>query len=783
MVSCFPETQPINPVNQVILSVFGDNFFPSYSTEFQPPNRSELTNETLLQIQFPGGGKFKPTGSDVNQTIADYLTPVTGALGAILSFFAPLFIILDVIRALIDMICSLFNPVPLIATVVEFFITVVPPLIALYPPLSSILHALNAAKVITAIAVSLLAQVVPIIDKIVQNALSIPELLLEGNLQAVEAVTIKICTLIQHFSNQLGAFAPIQFVIELVDLFTSLASSFFCVSPSECCSPENCPPIIVNPPTGVARVTRKLNRFTLKDLFDFVFEQINPIIDIIDDFLSDVISAAFTPIEDSINTILSDAIGPIENTINDVIELILNLLFTLNSNLLFGLLNPLIESLGADPADANSTANAFSIDIPDIQLNLSDIDLDLTLTTPDFFEQVVFVAEEMDLGLFQSVTAPDFGNNTLLRDPTASPNGNGRTSEKAVGDSYSRQEMVRLLEYIVDPSKIPAAQDEENPATLRVRMTRVQLADGTPDNTTITRNVAFVSNSVIEQILETLGLSENPTELTTLTIRSEDFEVGDIVEYTIEPDQIALLSLNLIGLGCQDDVASVATGIEALVNADLGAVDVVGGDANTGLDPVQDKTGQSFPPPPVEDLAECLAAQAANPEVSQVDCVSDIINNYIDDVGDYYDNLLCIGASRVSSVFEVNKNFAISNGKDSITVELQVNDIGGNNLLLGKLPNSSASAQFFTTRGAVGPVFFDETTSRFKATITSTEPGPAEITGAFLVNDQVCMIPGQFDGFVVTDKVLDVEFVPEGGTFPRRRRQRVYRQARGGRRR
>jgi len=109
--------------------------------------------------------------------------------------------------------------------------------------------------------------------------------------------------------------------------------------------------------------------------------------------------------------------------------------------------------------------------------------------------------------------------------------------------------------------------------------------------------------------------------------------------------------------------------------------------------------------------------------------------------------------------------------------------LGGNNLLLGKLPTSTATAQFFTTRGTVGPVLFDDNTGRFVATIVSSEPGTAEITASFLINDQVCMSPGNFDGFVVTDKIIDIEFIPEGGTFPRRRRERVYRQAAGGRRR
>lgn len=792
--SCFTNVAPINPINQLVLSIFGDNYFPPYSTEFQPPNKNELTNETLLQIQFPGGGKMRPIGTEVHQSIADYITPISGILGTVFSFFAPLFIILDVIRALIDMICSLFNPVPLIATVVEFFITVVPPLIALYPPLSSVLHALNTAKVVTAIAVSLLSHIIPIIDKIVENALSIAELIAQGNLAAIESVEIKICTLLRYFDNQIGAFAPIQFVIEILNLFLDLAASFFCIGDAECCNTENCPPIIVTPPSGVARVTRKLNRFTLKDVIDFILDYINPILDVIDDFITDVVQQALEPIEGQINDILQavlDFLFVINGAFADIIDNGINALVGVVSGLSpipleIGVsspsepLNAIISALGADPNDPSSAEGALDIDV-------SAIDIDLTLQTPEFFEEIAFVLEEIDLGLFKDLTATEFGSSSLLSDPVATANDSERvTIEKNPGEPYSKQELARLLDFIVDPAKIPASQSTNDPATLRVRMRRLQRADGTEDGVTeVVRPVAFVADDIVTQILLGLGLAEDdqPTELTTLTIRSEDFDVGDIIEYTIEPDQIALLSTNLIGIGCQDDVFNVANGIRELVNADIDAADAVGGVALTGLDPLSSKTGRNFPPPPVEALQECLARQTADPTVSQEDCVNDIVQDYLDDLVDFYDAVLCVGASRASTIFESDKKFATSNGEDGIVVELQINDVGGNNLLLGKLPNSTARAEFFTTLGTVGPVLFDESTSRFRATITSADPGIAEISASFLINDQECVNPGTFDGFVVADQVLTVEFIPDGGTFPRRRRERIYRQARGGRRR
>lgn len=241
MADCFPPA-PVNPINATLLGVFGDNYFPPYNSGFQPTSRSGLTNESLLQLQLPGGGKLKPDGNPTSRHISEIISPITGALGTVFALFGPLYIILDLIRAIIDIICAFFNPVPVIAAVVDLFVTVIPPIIALFPPLSAILHALNVAKVVTSIVVALTSAIVAIADLIVENAISIPGLISDGNINTVESVTTKICILIEQFANELGAFAPISFIIELLELFMSLGSQFFCASDAICCNADACPP-------------------------------------------------------------------------------------------------------------------------------------------------------------------------------------------------------------------------------------------------------------------------------------------------------------------------------------------------------------------------------------------------------------------------------------------------------------------------------------------------------------------------------------------------------------
>lgn len=264
MTGCFT-IAPLNPINELLLSVFGDNFFPPMNAGFQPADFSAQMREPTLNFKFPANAEIGPIGDKAQSHISGHIAGLIGQLGPIFSIFGVLFLILDLIRAIIDIICAMFNPEPMILAMIELFVTVLPPIIALYPPLSTILMIINVIKLIVAIVVSLLAIIIPLMDLIVENATNIRFLISQGNLRAVDSVTAKLCSLFQQFANELGAFDPISFILEMIDFFSSLGSKFFCASDSGCCDTTSCPPIIVNPPSGTASVVDVVDGATLGD--------------------------------------------------------------------------------------------------------------------------------------------------------------------------------------------------------------------------------------------------------------------------------------------------------------------------------------------------------------------------------------------------------------------------------------------------------------------------------------------------------------------------------------
>lgn len=836
---CFSAVPPINPINQLILSVFGENYFPPYSTEFQPEKKEKLTNEKLLQMQTPGGGKIRPVATPIHNSIADYITPISGLLGGIFNFFAPLFIVLDVIRGLVDIICSFFDPVPMTATIVELFVTILPPAIALYPPLSSVLLALNTVKLILSIVAALISHLTPIIEKMVLNALSIPELLLEGNLGAIEGVTAKICTLITHLENEVGALAPIKFVIELMITFLNLGAKFFCVKglsfgsegeDSPCCTKETCPPVLINPPAGRALVVRDQDRFSMLDLINIGYETSYLITSVITDFVQLIIDTFISSIQDVYNSTVGELepiIGQIGSTIESLMEPVNESIDA--SNEAIKAANALIPGTKNDAPlldKVNFTAESFSaallnFEIPGVEIpnprNLTEalealplfaeaLSL-LGLVPADIaaiFDSIVFVQPQSEIKFLM-----DGGNNVV-----SLPNENGLLSEVGVGHNYSVEELLDLQKYIVDPEKIPASQVEDDPATLRLRMTKVS---GSPEETVtklgttgiktvgvggvVTAPVTVPPKNFIGQYI----VSDDPLSAIPffgsdtypgdqLVLNTDKFSEGDIIEFELEPDFYTLERLNLVSIGCNPDIQSAAQGFVALINADTDAAAATGGSGSdapgagaaegfTGFDPLADKIGRDFPQPPLDSLQECLALQASDPSINRTECFTDILGNYIQDLTDFYDAVLCVGTSRIQSPFNVSKNYALADGKDTVTVTLGVRDAGGNNLLLGAIPTSTFRVEWTTTKGTFGPTIFDDETGEFRVTLTSDEVGTAEIFAYFIVNDKVCMRPGNFDGFVVTDRILEVDFIPEKGSYPRRRPQRTYVQSRGGRRR
>lgn len=385
----------------------------------------------------------------------------------------------------------------------------------------------------------------------------------------------------------------------------------------------------------------------------------------------------------------------------------------------------------------------FVIPLHFITLGVLD-DLELPqITIPSLqigpLDLLPFIAEE-DLEAFV-ITEPSMTLRLIDRERDGQPN-------EAVTT------VAELNNFIVEPSKIPGAAADEDPATIRVRITS---ASGTT-----------------EIVAATLAAGN------TIHLRSDLFSVGTNVSYEVIPDKINLLKLNLIGLACEDDVAAAAGGVQTVFRGATAS-------GNGVLDPLIVKMGRNFPGIPIDDYNACLARQTADPTISQAQCISDVSNGYLSEILNFTLDLVCIGANRVISDFEVNRQFASADGKDAVTVSMTIRDSNGVNLLEDFLPNANIpedyGVQFITTIGTVGPVIFDTEASRFRANIISDKIGSGQITAAFLVRGETCIVPGESDGFSITDKVIDVEFRRPGGAFPRRRRSQPPIQAAGGRRR
>lgn len=699
--SCFQDAPPINPLSQILLTVLGDNFYPPFNAQFQPQDTSKLTEEPLLQMVLPGGGKIKPVGDPTHVHLSEYVTPLIGAIGTIFTFFAPLFIVLDVIRAIIDIICALFNPVPLILSVIDLFLNVLPPLVALFPPFSSVLLAIDVAKLIVALLGALVSAIIPIIDQIVGTTVTVALELARGNIGVVDLASIKVCELLQQLANSIGGLLPVSFIIELINLFMSIGSKFFCSPEAPCCTTENCPPVIINPPGGQAIVTRSVKKFTVKNLIQEIFNLINfPL-----EALSDLINNTISPFLSTINT-----------TLNQIIDTIATFLDTLNT-FLGGILQSVIDGLNFD------------------ELNINVTEINLKLIAPDLFDDIILVQPETEF---------------TLKTFISTPNVNGLSSSVGVGYKYKTADMSLIPKYVVEPDKIPAPGNDPDPATMRITVTQ--------NGTTVTQRV-------------------RSTDGIKYVIRDDSFNLGTSVDYVLVPDEINLVKLELIGLGCYSDIQKVRSGLSAFINADAGAAFTAGG--ASGFSPLLTKINETeFPPLPTDALNQLLNQITEDPK-TPVD-PTPILNQYLNDLGEFTDKIVCVGASSVKSTFTVSKQFPQQS--ESATLTLTIKDQGGNNILIGGvLPTSSFTAEFYTTFGELSPVVFDPLTGSFSATISAKTPGKAQLQAAFLVRGKECMRVRNFDGFTITPNTQDVEFVPDRGTFPKSRRKDQFIQSRGGR--
>lgn len=262
-IDCFPDGTPINPVNAAILAAF-PNFVPTFNVSFQPLDQNALAQEALLSLQGLGGVELKPPPMpSLAKTISDYLTPVVATLSYITGFAQPIFDIIQLIIGIINVLCSLVDPFKVAEAVTKLLLTYVPKIISLIPPFAGLTIALDVAKVAIAIAAALLQEILPTVQALINNALSIADAISTGNAATISAIESKLCTMFQLIGNQIALAGPINALITIINRILGAPSEGFCAAgdDSECCN--TCPALVTNPPIGVARVASVAPEFTL----------------------------------------------------------------------------------------------------------------------------------------------------------------------------------------------------------------------------------------------------------------------------------------------------------------------------------------------------------------------------------------------------------------------------------------------------------------------------------------------------------------------------------------
>jgi hypothetical protein len=217
-INCFPDSGelPINPVNLGILDIF-PNFVPSFAVSFQPTDLDAMAKEALLQLQGMGGVDFPAIPRSDAKTISELLGPAIAVLSNIVGFAQPIFDIIQLIIGIINVLCSLVDPFKVAEAVTKLLLTYVPKVLSLIPPFAALTMALDAAKVAIAIAAAMIQEILPTIQALINNALSIADAISTGNAATVVAIESKLCTMFQIIANQLALAAPINTLINLIN--------------------------------------------------------------------------------------------------------------------------------------------------------------------------------------------------------------------------------------------------------------------------------------------------------------------------------------------------------------------------------------------------------------------------------------------------------------------------------------------------------------------------------------------------------------------------------------
>lgn len=259
---------------ETLLGIVGPNYTFPHDSDVQPTDSTERNEEELTQYDLPAGAVVKsvmpPSGNPGMGTVISSLLTIISPIITAYLFLLPIF---EVIKGIIEVLCCLMNPFCVGPAIGRLFEKYIPALLSMLPPIAGMILIKSTIKLLIAIIFFILTELVPPIQLIITLIECIVVAVEDNNEEKAKACKEKLLAVVIQLLNKLGVFAIFKPILDIVFSILGLFGGIPCetggggfgiglavmfdTAPFDltkpdtyCCTDQQCPPEIANPPTG-----------------------------------------------------------------------------------------------------------------------------------------------------------------------------------------------------------------------------------------------------------------------------------------------------------------------------------------------------------------------------------------------------------------------------------------------------------------------------------------------------------------------------------------------------
>jgi hypothetical protein len=268
--ACFSEGTVSPRAPDDVLAAFysvAQSLLPGLNIPFDvgfPLRNSAATSSPNYDLRLPGGVTIPKIDDKSATDMLGFLQPLMNAITMGLAILGPVKVIIDIVIAIVNVLCALPDPFKIGKAMIALMASLIP-LLGLFPISAGLLILLEAVKSVIMILTAILMQILPKIDLVIENLDNARSQIFGNNPAGAEGSMQKICTVLQTLLDELAILAPINKILDTINLFMGLAVGGICATGEGCC--DDCPPLVRTPPSGSCTLSSENtvdNTFTVR---------------------------------------------------------------------------------------------------------------------------------------------------------------------------------------------------------------------------------------------------------------------------------------------------------------------------------------------------------------------------------------------------------------------------------------------------------------------------------------------------------------------------------------